>query len=167
MAEAPIPGKFFPRPPLSGSGLRAERKAGQLLKQMEKAKGGGTGQKKEWSRQATASPTLAEIGITKKQSSAWQKLANVDEDQFNIVYLHYFLAVHSLLQILQSQWVSRNRAPIGDLRRSSVLEHVWQIVVGIRAIGSGTRAIQGYRTLSSNPLASISTRVSSPSVNQA
>lgn len=53
--------------------LRAERRAGKLLEEMPKAKGGNpnlpTGSKKE------PVDTLADLGITKKQSSEWQKLS--------------------------------------------------------------------------------------------
>ena len=59
--------------------VRAERRAGQMLAEMEKAKGG---------RPKTGSPgvpvkvTLSEVGVSKKQSSRWQKLAAVPDDQF-------------------------------------------------------------------------------------
>ena len=61
--------------------LRAERKAGALLKAKEKSKGGRP------RRQKTPAPregvsTLAEEGISEKQSSRWQKLAHVPEEQF-------------------------------------------------------------------------------------
>ena len=57
--------------------LRSERKAGQLLRQMEKAKGG----------RPTENPSngprgLADLGITYDQSSQWQRLADVPEPQF-------------------------------------------------------------------------------------
>ena len=52
--------------------LRAERKAGQLLKAMEKNKGG---QPKNRSTDTTG--TLQELGVSKDQSSKWQRLADV------------------------------------------------------------------------------------------
>jgi hypothetical protein len=58
--------------------LRAERKAGQLLQSMEKARGGNP----NLSRGATGSPTLDELGISRDPSSKWQRLATVPEDQF-------------------------------------------------------------------------------------
>jgi hypothetical protein len=66
--------------------LRAERKAGQLLLQMEKAKGargnpGGRGAPIERSNETTTQ-TLAEVGISKDQSSQWQRLAAVPQPQF-------------------------------------------------------------------------------------
>jgi hypothetical protein len=67
--------------------LRAERKAGLLLKAIEKAKappGPGRGKKRRCS-EGTAfskSKTLKDLGISKKQSSRWQQLADVPEEQF-------------------------------------------------------------------------------------
>lgn len=71
--------------------LRAERRAGQLLLEMEKNSGTrGTGRPRkdgtrfERSNTSTAQkPTLEEIGVTKDQSSKWQRLALVvDESTF-------------------------------------------------------------------------------------
>jgi site-specific DNA-methyltransferase (adenine-specific) len=67
--------------------LRAERKAGTLLTEMEKAKGGGDGsnqyRKSNRSHEVTSSsPTLADIGITKMQSSRWQQVASIPENIF-------------------------------------------------------------------------------------
>jgi hypothetical protein len=65
--------------------LRAERKAGQLLIGMEKAKGAqgsGSNQHEVRSHDTTA-PTLRDLGITKQQSSNWQRLADVPQEQFD------------------------------------------------------------------------------------
>jgi len=59
--------------------LRSERKAGQLLKKMEKAKGRAAPTR---SRRVTATKTLKELGITKNQSSRWQALAGVPQEDF-------------------------------------------------------------------------------------
>jgi hypothetical protein len=65
---------------------RAERKAGQLLKVMEKAKGApGPGRGKAGNAAGPAfndAPTLRDLRITKNQSSYWQRLAEVPEDLF-------------------------------------------------------------------------------------
>lgn len=65
---------------------RAATKAGELLKVQEKARrgpdkeGGGHSQRSE---NSTSEPkTLSELGISKQQSSDWQKLASVPKDQF-------------------------------------------------------------------------------------
>jgi hypothetical protein len=63
--------------------LRAERKAGKLLREMRKAKGArerGTNRGATRSPEATAS--LADFGISKKQSANWQRLADISEDDF-------------------------------------------------------------------------------------
>lgn len=68
--------------------VRAERKCGELLRDMEKAKGaqgnpGGQGAKIVRSNDTTAQPkTLSEMGVTKDQSSKWQKLAAIPEKEF-------------------------------------------------------------------------------------
>jgi len=64
--------------------MRAEIRAGQLLREMEKAKGG------EQYHKSTGSPqepvqTLADLGVTKKQSHKWQKLAALSEAEQNTV----------------------------------------------------------------------------------
>jgi hypothetical protein len=60
--------------------LRAERKAGKLLRRMEKAKGSLRRGTTTLPREET--PTLRDLNITKKQSSDWQKLADVPEQEF-------------------------------------------------------------------------------------
>lgn len=59
--------------------LRAERKAGELLKKMDKAKGGRPS--KTPSHEEGVS-TLKDMGITEKQSAKWQQLADVPEADF-------------------------------------------------------------------------------------
>src|SRR5262249_31529313 len=64
--------------------IRAERRCGELLREMEKAKGSqgsGSNQHEVRSHDATA-PTLSDLGITKSQSSRWQKLAAIPEADF-------------------------------------------------------------------------------------
>lgn len=57
----------------------AERQMGAFLKTMPKAKPAGSNQHEDRCRPETAPPTLAEIGITKKQSATAQKLADIPE----------------------------------------------------------------------------------------
>lgn len=62
--------------------VRAERRAGELLKAMPKnvgAKGIGTSAVKTNDR---TPPKLDELGISKNDSSAWQKLADIPESEF-------------------------------------------------------------------------------------
>ena len=64
--------------------LRAERRAGQLLKEIDKAKAGRPpGNPSAGERDYRGAPTLAERGISYDQSSRWQKLADVPEDEFD------------------------------------------------------------------------------------
>jgi hypothetical protein len=65
--------------------VRAERRAGQLLAEMPKAKGArepGTKRGATRSNDTTASETLEKLGITKDQSSKWQKFAKMPETDF-------------------------------------------------------------------------------------
>jgi hypothetical protein len=63
--------------------LRAERKAGELLAEMEKNKGaiaGKTGNKGKPVLDPT--PKLADLGVSKIQSHRWQRLAGLPEREF-------------------------------------------------------------------------------------
>lgn len=61
--------------------VRAERKAGELLAAMPKAKGAaglpgpGRGNAVPMENRVSDTPTLADLGVTKAQSARWQKLA--------------------------------------------------------------------------------------------
>jgi hypothetical protein len=66
--------------------LRAERRAGELLREMEKNQGG---KPETVNPKPVASPdrldkapTLRSLGVTKQQSSDWQKLAKIPEKEF-------------------------------------------------------------------------------------
>jgi len=62
--------------------LRAERRAGQLLEEMAKTgeRDQSGGDRKSWSQPATMK--LADLGISKSQSSRWQRLAQVSDQDF-------------------------------------------------------------------------------------
>jgi N6-adenosine-specific RNA methylase IME4 len=65
--------------------LRAERRAGELLRKMAERKERETkgGDRKSKSRPATLiAPKLSDFGINKTQSSRWQQLAALDSDSF-------------------------------------------------------------------------------------
>lgn len=67
--------------------IRAEYRAGQLLKEMEKNKGAVAGGKKDGPRghivlPRDTSPTLSALGVSKNESSRWQMLATIPEEEF-------------------------------------------------------------------------------------
>lgn len=67
--------------------VRAERRAGELWRDMEKqhgARGTGSNQykKAEVESNKTTPPTLNDFGMSKDQASKWVQLANVPEDEF-------------------------------------------------------------------------------------
>jgi hypothetical protein len=62
--------------------VRAERRAGELLREMPKNEGASAGGEKDGPRGTYVvprdeTPTFADLGISKNQSSRWQKLAVV------------------------------------------------------------------------------------------
>jgi len=63
--------------------IRAERRCGELLAESEKAKPENAVQR---SRGTTDARTLADLGISKGQSSGWQKLAKVPPDEFEVTF---------------------------------------------------------------------------------
>jgi hypothetical protein len=65
--------------------LRAERRCGQLLKERQKqhgARGTGSNQYRVVETDDPTPPTLTELHISKEQSSNWQKLADIPEEEF-------------------------------------------------------------------------------------
>ena len=65
--------------------IRAERKAGEMLAQMPKAEGGQPYQEKNSTGNIVLpvdTPTLSDLGIEKMQSSRWQMVASLPEDEF-------------------------------------------------------------------------------------
>ena len=78
--------------------LRAERRAGELLK--ETAKHGGDRKSKSRSQGGT----LIEIGITKNQSSKWQKIANIPEEKFeNFIEVQKELSTAGILRVAERE----------------------------------------------------------------
>ena len=66
--------------------IRAERRCGELLAEMEKAKR-GPDERGQGSQRATAETrALSDLGISKTQASRWQKLAAVPEAEFEATF---------------------------------------------------------------------------------
>jgi hypothetical protein len=61
--------------------LRAERRAGELLGEMEKHSGGRP-EKTGSEPRPVSTPKLSDLGVTKSQSSRWQRLADLPDEQF-------------------------------------------------------------------------------------
>jgi len=64
--------------------IRAERRCGELLKEMKDngTRHSGHGDQIAESPDVTPLPTLADLGISKRQSSDWQKLADIPQEKF-------------------------------------------------------------------------------------
>ena len=61
--------------------LRAERRAGEMLAETERAKGGNP-KLTPTLREGVGNPTLAEVGLSAKQSSSFQAIAAIPEKEF-------------------------------------------------------------------------------------
>jgi hypothetical protein len=67
-------------------GLRAERRAGQMLKESKESGDRAGAGENQYTRNGSSSvllpPTLKEIGVSKTDSSRWQQLASIPETEF-------------------------------------------------------------------------------------
>ncbi len=116
--------------------LRAERRAGELLRDMEKHEGGRpkkTGNKS----QPVFQPKLAELGVTKAQSSRWQKLADLPEDKFEAR-----VAKHTKLAIAGA---SGDQAVVRELRAEQQVEKRQRRTEREQALGAKQVALPDKR----------------------
>ena len=87
--------------------LRAERRAGELLKETPKNKGQVLGGNIVLPPDNT--PTLEDIGITKNQSSKWQKIASIPEEKFeNYIAVEKELSTAGVLRVDKNVHISNN-----------------------------------------------------------
>jgi len=70
--------------------IRAERRLGEELARLPKATPRGSNQHKDRSHDVTDPPTLADLDVSKAESSRWQAVASVPEDDF----AQYIVAVN-------------------------------------------------------------------------
>ena len=61
--------------------IRAERRAGELLQEIDKSRGGRPTKTSNMMLQVSG-PTLMELGVSRMQSSRWQTIANIPERIF-------------------------------------------------------------------------------------
>ena len=78
--------------------LRAERRAGELLKETPKAKGAA---EKDWNKTPLkATRALSDMGISYDQSSKWQKIAEIPEEKFeNFISVSEELSTAGIIRI--------------------------------------------------------------------
>jgi hypothetical protein len=62
--------------------VRAERRTGELLSEMNKLNGARGVGKKVASSRSESTPKLKELGMSHNQSSTWQQLAKIPEPEF-------------------------------------------------------------------------------------
>jgi N6-adenosine-specific RNA methylase IME4 len=121
--------------------MRAERRAGELLIEMaernERDQGKG-GDRKSRSHAATVIPPLklSDLGVTKTQSSRWQKLAALDADNFEQQVQHATKTAYDL--------VARRSIKEAELTRAQA-EHGKIIEHGCTVDDLATLAISGKR----------------------
>lgn len=63
--------------------LRAEQRGGELLKEREMAKAGRPPNRSDETTNYRGAQTLSELGISKQQSSDWQRLADIPRKDFD------------------------------------------------------------------------------------
>jgi hypothetical protein len=131
--------------------LRAERRAGQIRAEMDKARGAaepGTDRGATRLPDVTASaPTNDELGITKRQSASWQKLAAIPEADFEC-------AIRDPVRMPTTAWILRAAAAVAASMRRGELNGMrkratlgWRRQPSLdRAVGIITSALDAAET---------------------
>ena len=118
--------------------MRAERRAGELLREMEKNKGavpGKTGRKGQ--PVLDTKPKLADLGVSKTQSSRWQKLAALDADKFE---RHVERASTDAYDRMTRRFVKEAEIEEAQERHSKIIEHGCTVDDLVALAASGFRA---------------------------
>jgi len=90
--------------------LRAERRAGELLKETPKA----TGNQYSANSKDTSKQKLKDMGISHDQSSKWQKIANIPEEKFeNYIEVQKELSTAGVLRVADSE-IRRNNKTLAE-----------------------------------------------------
>lgn len=96
--------------------LRAERKAGELLRRTAEAgERQGQGDNQTYQRDTSAPPTLADLGISRVQSSRWQAIAEVEP----AVFEEYLADAKANAQAITTSGALARRATQDGALRSS------------------------------------------------
>lgn len=108
--------------------LRAERRLGELLRDMPKNPGGDP------SKRNDQPPTLGEIGITRAQSSTWQRIATLAEEEFNdrIAEAKENGLELTTSRMLKGVALDRAAAKPGDDSPRSARERVLEAIIAVR-----------------------------------
>tara|TARA_R100001015_G_C4634922_1_gene202690 strand:+ start:3502 stop:4461 length:960 start_codon:yes stop_codon:yes gene_type:complete len=104
--------------------LRAERRAGELLKETELQKPG------EYQRYqaGTVAPALKNMGISKNQSSRWQKIANIPEEKFeNYLEVEKELSTSGAIRVARQ---IERQEKIEEIKKSNPqqVEGIYQVI---------------------------------------
>tara|TARA_R100000353_G_scaffold35676_2_gene28392 strand:+ start:667 stop:1626 length:960 start_codon:yes stop_codon:yes gene_type:complete len=104
--------------------LRAERRAGELLKETPKAKGGNPNP----SQPVRGCETLSDMGITYNQSSKWQKIANIPEEKFeNYLEVEKELSTSGAIRVARQ---IERQEKIEEIKKSNPqkVEGIYQVI---------------------------------------
>jgi N6-adenosine-specific RNA methylase IME4 len=138
--------------------MRAERRAGELLREMEKNKGAAGGGKKDSPRGRITQPRdstlkLSDLKLTKSQSSRWQRLANMDIETFELrVENAKRKAVNSLDGAANRTRQGKARAKLLRPIAGTFMTLVVDLPLGFDWISESARATPGYATMTPEQL---------------
>jgi N6-adenosine-specific RNA methylase IME4 len=120
--------------------MRAERRAGELLIEMaarkERETKGGDRRSKSHDATLIAAPTLADLGVSKTQSSRWQKLAALDPNSFETKVESASKRAYELMtrRIIRADKIERAKD-----RHSKLIEHGCTVTDLVALAESGKR----------------------------